>query len=276
MTQRALPEIGIGSRGTHSLRSAIHQSLRKAVNGIIGLAGLELVRKGGHDWTDQTQFIPLRETLAAARQSGLSVGDYIDSILNDTPGATAVTIEAMTRLGALERRGGRVVEIGPGSGRYLEKVKGLLAPDHYEIYETSREWTAYLVEAYGVTAQPCDQRSLAGTATASADLVHAHKVFSSINFMPTCRYWPEMARVTRPGGYCVFDIMTESCLDPETIEKWAASDTDAGSYPTATPRQAAVSFFESRGFALVGSFLAPFGHGRTELLVFRKSAEPTA
>lgn len=249
------------------------QALRKAgrrANTVLRRVGVELVPLGRHDWEDQEAYIPLEATLKAAADSGLSVGDYIDAVMNKTPGATQATIDGMARLGVFEKKGGTVVEIGPGSGRYLEKVIKACAPSRYEIYETSRPWAEYLVRTRGVIWQPTGGFALESTASSSVDLVHAQKVFNSINFMPTCCLWTEMVRVTRPGGYCVFDLMTERCLDPATIATWAASGVRAGSYPAAMPRDPAVAFFEAAGFSLVGSFIGPLGPGTTEVLVFRK------
>ena len=241
----------------------------RSVNTVLRRAGVELVPAGRHNWEDQEAYIPLEATLKAAADAGLSVGDYIDTVMNKTPGATQATIDGMTRLGVFDKKGGMVVEIGPGSGRYLEKVMRAAAPYRYEIYETAEPWAVHLARTYGVTWQPTNGYTLDSTPTASVDLVHAHKVFNSINFMPTCCLWQEMVRVTRPGGHCVFDIMTERCLSAAMISRWAASGMRAGSYPAAVPRGPVIEFFEKASFSLVGSFIGPLGPGTTEVFVFR-------
>jgi SAM-dependent methyltransferase len=234
--------------------------------------GLKVTR---HDWSDTGNFIPLEETLAAAARAGLSVGDYIDGVMNNIPGATAATIEGMARLRVFLEPIETVVEIGPGSGRYLEKTVAACSPQRYEIYETSDAWAAYLAKTFDVIRRPTDGKTLRATPDASADLVHAHKVFSTIPFLRTCAYWTEMARVARPGGYVVFDIMSEGCLDEDfldlaTLQRWFDSGIENGSYPTVMPRGLAVDYFESRRFKLVGSFFVAMGPGKTEVLVFRK------
>jgi len=102
------------------------------------------------------------------------------------------------------------------------------------------------------------------------DLVHAHKVFSSVPFMVTCCYWHEMVRVVGSGGWVAFDVVTERCLDNDAMRIWANSGIRNGAYPAVIPRQVAVSFFESNGFVLVGSFIVPMRPGSTELLVFKR------
>lgn len=223
-----------------------------------------------HDWSNTANFIPFKQTLEGASQAGMSVGDYVDTVMNGTPGSSQSTVDKMASMGMFAAPLRAVLEIGPGTGRYLEKVQKIAAPARYEIYETAAPWAAYLETIYGVTLQPTDGHSLAATPDASIDLVHAHKVFSTIPFIATCCYWHEIARVTRPGGWVAFDIMTENCLDQNAMQAWADSDTDNGSYPAAMSRSVAVNTFTNKGFTLVDSFVVPMPPGKTELLIFRK------
>jgi hypothetical protein len=244
---------------------------RSTVNRAISKVGLELVRAANqHDWNDTRTFIPLETTLRNAKEAGLSVGDYIDTVMNKIPGATQKTIDEMTRMGVFAQPVRRVLEIGPGSGRYLEKTMAACHPEAYEIYETAAPWAKYVTENYPVLLQPTDGRSLAATADASIDLVQAHKVFSGIPFLPTCLYWAEMARVARPRGYVVFDIISESCLDESTLEKWLRSEIDNGAYPAVVPRAVVTTWFGEHGLDLVGTAMIPIGPGTAELFVFRK------
>ncbi len=140
-------------------------------------------------------------------------------------------------------------------------------PRAYEIYEPAADWAAWLVERYGVIRQPCDGRTLAATGDASADVVQAHKVFVYLPFLVTCRYMREMVRVARPGGWLVFDLVTEDCMDPETVEDWLATES---TYPVVIPRSSAIDLLARYGAEFRGSFLVPMSAGRTECLVFRR------
>jgi hypothetical protein len=254
-----------------SIIARAKHAIKQTVNKSIGPFGIELVSKHVHDWSEVANFIPFEATIAGASAAGLSVGDYIDAVMNKIPGATQETINRIAALGVFSERPKTVVEIGPGSGRYLDATLKFCSPSRYEIYETSPPWAKYVAEKYEVVLQPTDGRSLRGTMSASVELIQAHKVFSTIPFIATTRYWTEMVRVTRPGGYAAFDIVTEVCLEPRALEDWAASDIDNGSYPAVMPRNAAVGYFEKRGFSLVGSFLTSMPPGKTETFVFRKS-----
>lgn len=246
--------------------------VKSGVKRLVGRAGFDIVRstnnRGGVD-----DFLPFEASMRAARAAGLSVGDYIDEIMNGTPGATQSTIDELRALGVFAANPETVLEIGPGSGRYLEKTLKECSPGRYEIYETAAPWSHYLVETFGVVAQPTAGCSLAPTPDASVDLVQAHKVFNTLTFLTTSRYFFEMARVTRPGGRIVFDVMTETCLPPATMRTWATQGgVGHDSYPAAMPRRTCVDLFATLGCDLEASFLAPMGVASTEVLVFAKAA----
>lgn len=246
--------------------------MKSGVKRLLGRVGFDIVRStnnlGGVD-----DFIPFEATMRAARAAGMSVGDHIDAVMNGTPGATQSTIDELRDLGVFADAPSTLLEIGPGSGRYLEKTLKECSPDRYEIYETAEPWANYLVDTFGVVARPTAGSSLAPTADDSVDLVQAHKVFNTVTFLCASRYFFEMARVTRPGGRIVFDVMTETCLDPAAVRTWATEGgTGHGSYPAAMPRRTCVDLFETLGCSLEASFLAPMGIASTEVLVFRKTA----
>nr|WP_017237466.1 methyltransferase domain-containing protein [Streptomyces sp. SS] len=246
--------------------------LKSGIKRLMARTGFDIVRstnnRGGVD-----DFIPFEATMRAARAAGLPVGDYIDGVMNSTPGATQSTIDRLRSLGVFAANPSTVLEIGPGSGRYLEKTLKECAPGRYEIYETAAPWADYLVDTFKVVAQPTSECSLAPTPDGSVDLVHAHKVFNTVTFLSASRYFFEMARVTRPGGRIVFDVMTETCLDAATMHAWATKGGPGhDSYPAAMPRQACVDLFETLGCSLEASFQAPMGFASTEVLVFGKGS----
>jgi hypothetical protein len=246
------------------------RAIKSAVNKSLAPIGMRITRTDDHDWNDIANFIPFERTLERASIAKMSIGDYVDTVMNGVPGSSQSTIDKMASLGVFSEPMGTVVEIGPGTGRYLEKTLTAGRPSRYEIYETAGPWSAYLVREYNVTLRRTDGYSMTDTADSSADMVHAHKVFSSVPFMVTCCYWHEMARVIRPGGWAVFDVVTERCLSADAMLTWARSGIRNGPYPAVIPREVSVSFFAEKGFALAASFIVPMPPGTTELLVFRK------
>jgi hypothetical protein len=249
----------------------IKQTARKGINGALSMVGCEVVRisKKTHDWGDVGQFIPLEETLAGAREAHLPVGEYIDAKHN-VPGATQNTHDRLCELGVFNGRIDRVCEIGPGSGRFLERTVQACKPSYYEIYETAGPWADWLVSTYKVIPQPADGVTLAHTPSHSVDLVQAHKVFVCLLFLNTCSYFTEIVRVTRPGAWVVFDVMTENCMDNNNVSMWLKTGVNTRAYPEIIPKKFVTDFFEGHGFGFVASFLVPMKPGKTECMVFRR------
>ena len=239
---------------------------RDSINSVLALAGVKLVRSDRvHE-----DYLPFRVTLRDAQRSGLPLGDYIDAKHN-VPGATEETIARMIELGAFENLPKRICEIGPGSGRYLAKVKGLTDPQLYEIYETASPWRKYLVETYGVVARHTDGQTLAETPSVSIDLLHSHKVFVGLPIFTTLRYFTEIARVVQVGGKVVFDIQSENCLDDAMLERWLQLREPYAK--SVVPKDWALAFFARRGFRFDGAFKITMLPGITEYLVFTRAEE---
>ena len=247
--------------------ATLRQTIRNTVNAGLGIAGLQISRKSEERDFVKT-YISFRQTLGDARKAGLSVADYIDQKYQ-VPGATQATIDQLIAMNVFEPKVNNVCEIGPGSGRYLEKVLGLCAPCQYEIYETDLEWSGWLTSNYAIKAHDADGQSLRQTPGASLDLIHAHKVFVYIPFLASCQYLKEMIRVVRPGGRIIFDIVPEECMTEDVVEKWL--DRKAY-YPSIIPRDFVISYFTGRNCSLRGSFLATMGAGTSEYFVFTKNA----
>jgi phospholipid N-methyltransferase len=242
---------------------------RDVVNNALRPLNIQIVKGRATDPAVKT-FIPARKTIAAARAAGLSVGDYVDRRFS-TPGTTASTVEAMLRISGLSSAH-RVCEIGPGTGRYAEKVIAALNPDAYEIYETATDWLPHLRRLPHARIQPCDGRTLTPTATASIDLVHAQKVFVYLPFEAVVSYLNEMIRVTRPGGAIAFDVVTEPCLTDQVVNAWIAEGTTF----RPIPRQWLIEYLKRRGVTLTGNYFAQLTGGQTELLVFHKTGVASA
>ena len=247
-------------------KAAIKGWARDSLNAVLGLAGLKLIRKGrAHE-----DYLPFRATLRDAQRAGLPLGDYIDATYN-VPGATQETIDQMAERGAFANCPQHICEIGPGSGRYLAKVKLLTDPQHYEIYETAAEWRKYLAKTYGVVARHTDGQTLAETRSNSIDLLHSHKVFVGLPIFTTLRYFGEIARVVRVGGKAVFDIESEGCLDDATMDRWLQMWEPYTK--SIVPKHWALDFFDRRGFRFDGAFKITMTPGITEYLVFARAED---
>jgi phospholipid N-methyltransferase len=245
------------------MNNGVKASALTAANSVFSIANLELVKKYGRF----QNYIPYKQTIDNAKERGLSVGDYIDTRYN-IPGATQATIEQMKDLGALHPGVERVCELGPGSGRYLDKTIQACHPTSYEIYETATEWRKWLVETYNVVAREADGISLAGTPTGSVDLVHSHKVLQGLPIFTVVKYLQEMIRVINDSGTIVFDHVTEACLTQEHLQAWL--QPDEAWIVSMLPKQFVIDYFDSQGFRLIGNFFIAMLPGITEYFVFRR------
>jgi hypothetical protein len=221
-----------------------------------------------------SEFIEFKKTLKEAKTANLSVGELIERRHAEGP-RTALdeTMDGLASLGLFKCPIERVCEIGPGSGRYLERIIKRMQPRSYEIYETSAEWRQWLVEQHGVTAKTCDGRTLSETESNSVDLIHAHKVFPGLPFLCTVSYFQEMTRVVSDGGWVAFDIMTEGCFSREHLQAWFDEKPWEWAWsPQMVAKSYAVDLFAQRGISFVGSFQVPLFPAITECMVFRKAA----
>jgi len=221
-------------------------------------------------YSDYRDYIPFKETLDQAAKINMSVGEYIDSKHN-VPGSTQETVDQMIKLGVFSHNIDRVCEIGPGSGRYLEKILKICRPSYYEGYETATDWARWLSQTYPIVMQPTDGMSLSATPTSSIDLVHTHKVLPGQPSLTICRYFLEMLRVTRSGGKIVFDIVTETCLSDDLLELWLQSGSGYQHYPSFMSKQFTINFFRKRDCSYDGEFCIAMKPGITNYLVFTKS-----
>lgn len=245
------------------MKAEIRQIAKAVVRHTLSAFDLEISRRS----TNPTNYISFRKTLKAAKRAGMQVGEFIEQIHN-VPGTTQRTIDKMKLLGVFDGSIRHVVEIGPGSGRYLERTLKICGPVSYEIYETASEWRGRLEKRYAVVSHIPDGSSLRETPTNSVDLVQAHKVFPILSIMTICKYMEEMARVTRENGWIVFDVFTEKCLAREEIPKWTSQPTYVVSMVS---RSFVVDFMRQRGLALKGEFFADMLPGKTHCFVFTKN-----
>jgi SAM-dependent methyltransferase len=243
---------------------SIRAQLANSINTVLRPLHVQLVPGTSADPAIK-DFLPARKIMAAARKAGLPLGAYMDQTFAK-PGATPELVLAMLKLADLPDRCDTILEIGPGTGRFAEEIIAVAHPAHYEIYETAKDWLPRLRQLPNVVMREADGRTLSQTPDGSVDFVHAQKLFVYAEFFATAGYLTEMARVVRPGGAVAFDIVTEDCLDDETVQEWIRMP----SFYQPIPRSWALEFMRRRGLTLCGSHFTPLPPGTAELLVFRR------
>jgi len=237
------------------------------INRALRRLGYKLVRtsKTGGGYIDAT------ETVKAARAQGLSVREYVESVWNQQ-GCTERVIEEMRTAGCLVPCD-RIVEVGPGTGRYLEFVLQQVSPKRCDIYETADDWATWLASTYAPTVvrQPADGHTFSHTPNQSCGLVHAHGVFVYLSLLHAFEYFQEMVRVCAPQGHICFDFYQAEAFDEPMLMRWLAYPER---YPVVLPSSLVESFFAHQGCELVHEFDNPHGHGQSHYVLFRRSGVP--
>ena len=232
----------------------------------------KLVYIGGYELaplnTKYGGYLDAAKTISAAHQQGQSVCEYVETLWHQQD-CTDYVIQEMGRAGCLSPAT-RVCEIGPGTGRYLERVLKQVTPKQYDIYEIADDWAKWLADTYApvVIRQPVDGRTLRDTPSASCNLVHAHGVFVLLPFLHAFEYFAEMVRVCTPHGYVVFDFFSGEYFDMKVIDLWLASPDR---YPVLLPYETVLRYFYRHCFTLVHTFKNKYGHSYSYYVILQKS-----
>ena len=205
-------------------------------------------------------YISASETIAAAQEAGLSVCDYVERLWG-SQGNTAMIVQKLFALGAISPATKTIVEIGPGTGRYIDHILKRHQPEHYQIYETAQDWNKWLASIYPIESCVADGQSLKQTDNASIDLVHAHGVFVYLPFLVSCSYFREIFRVMKREGFVAFNVISEQCMTRDIVDKWLAS---VHRYPCMLPKQFITAMFKGAEFSLIETFTSPYGAGISE------------
>lgn len=239
-------------------------AIKKGLKRLLAQRGLAIVGI-------RQSYMSAEETIAAAEREGLSVCDYVEKLW-DQRGCTQMVIDRMSSCGAFAAKNPNILEIGTGTGRYLEKVFQKCNPAKYESYEPLPDWVDWLKSKYPmVISHKADGETLWQTPDRSVDLVHSHGVFVYIPFLVAYAYFKEIWRVTKDGGMVVFDIYSEDCLDEEMVDQWLNSTYR---YTCFLSKSYVASHFAKHGFRLLETFKNKHGEGQSEYLVFSRSNTP--
>ncbi|MRR16565.1 MAG: methyltransferase domain-containing protein [Deltaproteobacteria bacterium] len=250
--------------GSYLLRNA-GQYVRRVLNRY----GYDIRRTG-------SGFHNADQIVAAAKQSGLSVCEYLENIENDVRkrGRRDRIIAELQESGVFQQLN-RVCEIGAGTGQYLEKIMEVAQPANYEVYETSPSWTKFLQDEYHdrngckLICHPADGQTLSNTASNTCDLVHAHGVFIYLSLLQTVTYLKECARICRSGGFIVFDYYPAEAFTLSVADAWLS-----GSYrfPVVIPRALLDQFAQYHHLHLVRAFSIIHGASEVSYIVWQKHA----
>ncbi len=221
-------------------------------------------------------YLSAREVVPAAQRSGLSLAEYLEREDIGGVGRRRDTIiSQLQALGALPPVD-RLVEIGPGTGMFLERALALCQPRQVELYETAQDWRAYLQQtyrhpAYTLQAHAADGHSLHASASASADAIYAHGVMVYLPLLTTYAYLAECLRVLRPGGLLVFDVFLDTQFDWPQIQRWQQQSPQYH-FPVVLSRATLQAFFSQAQLQVLGEFSVNYHAAASTYFVLRTAA----
>ena len=222
-------------------------------------------------------YLNAKTTAKAASNVGLSICEYLESKETDNrkKGRRDRIIDNMEKRNLFHHRHA-VLEIGTGTGMYMEKILERFPLKRYEVYEPDRGWVKYLKKTYSNTG-PCkliyqvaDGETLKSTKSSSCDLVHAHGVMVYLPFLKTFSYIRESARVLSLNGYLIFDCLLDTSLNQADIASWLHGPWR---FPSIMPEVLLTEFSEKCGLEKIDHFPEIIGSGELAYLVFQKTRE---
>jgi SAM-dependent methyltransferase len=166
------------------------------------------------------------------------------------------------------------LEIGAGTGMFLEKCIDIYNPIKYEVYETSKEWSNYLLETYKIKSHDlichtANGHDLHNTKNESVDTIMIHAVFVYLPILKTLKYLDECVRVCKSDGFIIFDCFTNKVFNLHTIQKWR-NDDSGYSFPVIIDIDLLTSYFIKNNLDLVHAFNINYHAAETTYFILKK------
>lgn len=247
----------------------ISRTIKEGIKKLVNLTGYDLqpLQPKG------LAYISVADTQKAAKEKNQTILQYLETIWGLETAAKKIIAQVETSK-HLTTSPLSIVEIGAGTGAYTAQVFNALGKENiarYQIYETSKDWSAHLAQTYPVETPEASGYQLESTTELSADLIHAHGVFVYTSFITTSSYFNEIFRIAKINGIVAFDVFDESCFTKDTIN---AMINAKQTYFNIVPEAYIMETFAQNGFELVHHFPAEWGTGQSRYFVFSRKSLP--
>ncbi len=226
-----------------------------------------MIKPSGFEIRRRYRYVDMKAIVRGARRSGQTICEYVENEWE----AVGLIDFVMNKLNNLEvlipcRE---VVEIGPGTGIYMDRQIQKIMPERYHIYELDEGCSKYLSKKHEkVIAHSTDGHSLDGLSNGTCGFCVAHGVFLYLSLLNCFRYFHEMIRVCQAGGHIAFDIFSDREWKQEIIDVWIPLHQH--NWPVILPEQKVIDFFARNGCNLIDRFNAQTGFDFSTYVVFKK------
>lgn len=211
-------------------------------------------------------YINAHESIQAAARLNISVPEYLEQLWN-IQGSSSWVVDRFVQSGTVSESTRCVCEIGTGAVLFAAPLIARFPGLRYESYELDKDWSKWLGETFPIVSHVTPGDRLSSTPGASVDFVHANGVFVYTPFLVTIKYFSEMLRVTRPGGFIAFDAYTEPWFTGELLKIWLKS---GDVYPCILPQSFVRQKFQANGCRLVTEFFRKSDVDQSHYFVFQK------
>lgn len=166
-----------------------------------------------------------------------------------------------------------ILEIGAGTGMYVEKFISNYNPAQYEVYETNQNWVEYLKKEYAskgnLKFHYADGMSLHQTMSKSVDLLTMHGVTVYIPVIESLNYLYEMYRVCKKDGFIIFDCFTDENFTLNTVNQWL-EDKYKYTFPVVIPMKLINEFVEKNNLNLIKKFDIHYHASKSTYFIYKK------
>ena len=154
------------------------------------------------------------------------------------------------------------LEIGGGTGCFIEETIKQFKIKNYESYEVHTEWSEYITQRYNLIQRKCNGYNLNGTADNSIKLLLSHGVFVYLPFRVTLSYFHEIIRVSDRKAVVVFDYY--SFEDMLTDKQESYFKNNPNTYQVFLDDLFVKNFFSNHNYRILGEFYFEEAIGRGE------------
>jgi phospholipid N-methyltransferase len=241
------------------------------VNKIVNRFGFTFQRSG-------LGYYSAKDVVSRAKSKNLSVCQFLESVENTGEGQKGrrdAIIDSIRSVIPVDFRNGKILEIGTGTGIFMEKFLDLYSPSRYESYETDVGWAAYLQSEYSKKVTLINRKpngfNLEDTDSEEMDLVVAHGVFVYLQLIQSIGYLYEMVRTCKSGGLIIFDCYLSESLSTPLISKFREKNKY---FPVFMPQKLIEDFAVEKKLQLIHSFNVGYHESYSTYFIFKKLERP--
>ena len=215
-----------------------------------------------------------KEVVSKAKARNLSVCEFLELTKNTGEGKKGRRdriIGSIQSVVSPAFRNCKILEIGTGTGIFMEKFITLYSPSIYESYETDVGWASYLKSEYSGKVTLINRKpngfNLEDTDSEAMDLVVAHGVFVYLPLIQSIGYLYEMVRTCKSDGLIIFYCYLSENLTTNMIYQFKENNKF---FPVFLPQKLIEDFALENRLQLIHRFNIEYHESYSTYFIFKK------